>query len=340
MKKCALFSILTSIVLLGCSSTEQSQQPQTAAIDNTTQPLPQLIPSKEAPARVLVRGQIIVGHESRTIQPCNSNATYWLKLPDAVRTMTESMKTEPHQAMYAEVFGYFEPATTGFAAEFGSQFVVTEFNIITAENPNRCEKPTQGARAFGNEPAWTASVSDSNVELNILGKEPQQLPVVNLEQSIENTRYDLTKGQLNIRPQVCRDTMSNSIYGWTADLKTATSTVTGCYSEGNLSTDDVVGQYSQSIDATTNLTLTLSSDHQAKTRYSYSDGSGDIKESGHWQTLISGLIQVTSVTYQGQPIIAIREFERKDDTLSTQHETINGATYPLTNDGLTLKKDQ
>ncbi|GEA61286.1 COG3650 family protein [Vibrio comitans] len=336
MKKCALFSIVSSLVLLGCSSTE----PQSSVNQDETLTAVELIPNKQAPARVLLRGQIVVGHESRTIQPCNSNTTYWLNLPESVRNIAESMVTKPYQPMYAEVFGYFEPATTGFAEEFGSQFIVTEFNIITAENPNRCNQPTRDARAFGNEPSWSASITDNAITLMQLGKETLVLPVVNLEQDTEGTRYDLTQGRLEISNKVCRDTMSDSIYGWSAQLTTKDQTYVGCSTDSNEYSDLSAGEYAQSIDDTTNLTLSLRPDHQAETRYSYTDGSDDVVESGYWQTLESGLVQVTSVTYQGQKIIATREFELKDDTLSTGHETINGATYPLTNGGLTLKKTQ
>ncbi|CAM4234416.1 COG3650 family protein [Vibrio neonatus] len=339
MKKCTLLSVISSMVLLGCSSTEPPQSSASTTESNvlSTQPL---IPDTEAPARVLLRGEIMVGHESRTIHPCNSNATYWLELPTQVRTAVESMTTKPNQAMYAEVFGYFEPATSGFAQQFGSKFVVTEFNVISTENSNRCQQAPREARAFGNEPSWSADVSEGAIELSQLGKETLHLPVVNLEQSLSESRYSLTQGQLVIRPQMCRDTMSDSIYGWTAQLQVADRSFSGCYNDSSYPSDQVAGTYSQSIDNSTLLTLTLSTDHRAESRYSYNDGSQDVVEQGHWQTLNSDLIQVTSVTYQGQQIIAVREFELKGDTLSTQYETINGATYPLTNDGLNLKKAQ
>ncbi|GAB7218907.1 COG3650 family protein [Vibrio comitans] len=336
MKKCALFSIVSSLILLGCSSTE----PQSQANQDETFTSVELVPNKQAPARVLLRGQIVIGHESRTIQPCNSNTTYWLSLPESVRRIAESMTSKPYQPMYAEVFGYFEPATMGFAEEFGSQFVVTEFNIITAENPNRCDQPTRDARAFGNEPSWSAGITDNAITLMQLGKETQVLPVVNLEQDTKGTRYDLVQGKLEVNYQVCRDSMSDSIYGRSAQLTTKDQTYVGCSTDSNEYSDLSAGEYSQSIDNSTNLTLSLRPDHLAETRYSYTDGSDDVVESGYWQTLESGLVQVTSVTYQGQKIIATREFELKGDTLSTEHETINGATYPLTNGGLTLKKAQ
>ncbi|GAD80450.1 COG3650 family protein [Vibrio ezurae] len=337
MKKCALLSVISSMVLLGCSSTEPPQSPASTSKSDVLSSQP-LIPDPEAPARVLLRGEIMVGHESRTIHPCNSNATYWLELPAPVRTAAESMTTKPNQAMYAEVFGYFEPATSGFAQEFGSKFVVSEFNIITTENRNRCQQAPQEAKAFGNEPSWSAHVTEHAVELSELGKDTLHLPVVNLEQSLNESHYSLTQGQLIIRPQMCRDTMSDSIYGWTAQLHVADRNLTGCYTDSNRTIDPVTGTYRQSLDSSTTLTLTLSADHQAESRYSYNDGSHDVVEQGHWQTLNSDLIQVTSVSYQGQQIIAVRDFELKGDTLSTQYETINGATYPLTNDGLNLKK--
>ena len=103
MKKCALFSIVSSLILLGCSSTE----PQSQANQDETFPSVELVPNKQAPARVLLRGQIVIGHESRTIQPCNSNATYWLSLPESVRRIAESMTSKPYHC----------PLYTSYAAD-------------------------------------------------------------------------------------------------------------------------------------------------------------------------------------------------------------------------------
>ncbi|CAM2880516.1 hypothetical protein [Vibrio rarus] len=338
MKKSALFAIVTSMMLLGCSSTEPQQNTVTS-IENDALPSQPRLPNIDAPARVLLRGQVVIGHESRTIQPCNSNTTYWLKLPEAVFNAAESIKSKPYQPMYAEVFGYFEPATAGLAEEFASQFVVTEFNIISAENPQRCQQPLHEDRVFGNEPSWSATVSNYAVSLT-QAKQAQVFPVTNLEQDVDGSHYQLTKGQLNIQQQVCRDSMSDSVYGWSAQLQLEDKTLIGCRTDSNHVDEQFIGQYTQHLDSSTNITLTLFADHQAENRYSYSDGSSDVVEKGHWQTLNSGLIQVTSVFYQGQKVIAIREFEAQGDTLSTQHESINGATYPLTNGGLTLKKAQ
>jgi putative lipoprotein len=281
---------------------------------------------------------MMIGREMRTLQVCDSDTTYWLDLPETVFAHADALNRAPYQPLYGEVWGYFEPATSGFAKEYGTKFVVTDFNIITAENPNRCAQTDYTAKSFGNDPSWSATLKNDELTLLRSGIRALNLAVTDTESSSTKTRYQLETGELTLNKQLCHDTMSESIYSWNAQLNANGEQYSGCYTDGNISTNKMTGRYSQKLDPQTTMQLTLGEDYQSETRYLYSDDSTDVVESGFWQPLNSGLIQVTTTSYQGQRLIAVREFESKGGSLSTDHETINGATYPLTSGGLLLKK--
>lgn len=329
--------LLGSLVIFGCSS--PNTQPVSATPDDEEVLLSmELETNKNAPARVLLKGQIIIDHEVRSIQVCGSDTTYWLDLPKTILAQADSLNRAPNQPLYGEVWGYLEPATSGFATEYGAKFVVTDFNIITAENPKRCEQPERTAKAFGNEPSWSANIDTDEITLVRPGADPQTFAITNIEPSLSQTRYLLETGQLTINKQICRDSMSDSIFSWSAQLEVNGEQYSGCRTDENFTDNELIGRYTQALDPQTNIQLTLDKDHQSETRYLYADDSADVVESGFWQALNNGLIQVVSTSYQGQRLIAVREFDRQGKRLSTDHETINGATYPLTSGGLDLQK--
>lgn len=162
---------------------------------------------------------MIWGHEVRTLQPCGSENAFWVQLPEAFKQPVSNLTSEPYQPMYAEVFGYLEPTAAGFAEQYPAQFVVTEVNMVTAENPNRCEQPTRPDRAFGNEPFWNATYDEQKVTFTQIGQEAQEFTVKELEQDLTQTRVDYNSGSLTIDKQICRDSMSDSLYGASSSLE-------------------------------------------------------------------------------------------------------------------------
>ncbi|WP_261834410.1 COG3650 family protein [Vibrio ishigakensis] len=327
-------ALSSSLILFGCSQTPTPP----AETDTTSADNQALVIDDSAPARILLKGQMIWGHEVRTLQPCGSENAFWVQLPEAFKQPVSNLTSEPYQPMYAEVFGYLEPTAAGFAEQYPAQFVVTEVNMVTAENPNRCEQSTRPDRAFGNEPFWNATYDEQKVTFTQMGQEAQEFTVKELEQDLTQTRVDYNSGSLTIDKQICRDTMSDSLYGTSSSVEVNGKAFKGCSTLSNQADQELFGSYAQTQDDGTTITLTLKPDHTSETRYSYADGSNDVTENGYWQPLTNGKIEATNVSYQGQKLIATREFELEGNQLSTQNETINGNEYPLTGKGLVLDK--
>lgn len=327
-------ALCSSLLIFGCSQTPTPH----AETDTTSADSQALIVDESAPARILLKGQLIWGHEMRSLQPCGSDNSYWVQLPKQLVEPVSKLTNEPYQPMYAEVFGYLEPSQAGFAEEFPAQFVVTEVNMVTAENPQRCNQDPRPDRAFGNEPFWNASYDEQKVTFTLMGQEPKRAEVTSLEQDLAQTRVELNSGSLTLDKQICRDTMSDSFYGTSSVLELEGKTYKGCATQSNQSNEALIGAYAQTQDDGTTVTLTLNPDYTAETRYSYSDGSNDVTENGYWQTLSNGKIEATNVSYQGQKLIATRVFELDGPQLTTDSETINGNQYPLTGKGLVLDK--
>ncbi|GAM63963.1 membrane protein [Vibrio ishigakensis] len=243
---------------------------------------------------------MIWGHEVRTLQPCGSENAFWVQLPEAFKQPVSNLTSEPYQPMYAEVFGYLEPTAAGFAEQYPAQFVVTEVNMVTAENPNRCEQPTRPDRAFGNEPFWNATYNEQKVTFTQMSQEAQEFTVKELEQDLTQTRVDYNSGSLTIDKQICRDSMGDSLYGASSSLEVNGKTFKGCSTLSNQADQELYGSYAQTQDDGTTITLTLKPDHISETRYSYADGSNDVTENGYWQSLTNGKIEATNVSYQAK----------------------------------------
>ncbi|WP_261816380.1 hypothetical protein [Vibrio gallicus] len=325
-------ALIPSLFMLGCS---QTPTPPAKAVSNQTQAV---TIDNSGPARILLKGQLVLGHEVRTIQPCGSQNSFWVDVEPQLQQSISGLTNQPYQPVYAEVFGYFKPTEVGFSEQYSAQFIVTELNMVSAENQQRCDLPAKPDRAFGNEPSWSATYNEKSLTLSSIQAQPQQFAITSLEQDLTQSRIKFKDGQLNIDKKLCSDTMSDSIYGATASLTISGKNWKGCSTQNNHTKSQVVGSYSQTQEGGTTTTLTLNQDHTSETRYSYADGSADIVEHGFWQVLHNGLLQATNVSYQGQRLIATREFTKDGQQLSTKTETINGIDYPLIGNGLTLNK--
>lgn len=248
------------------------------------------------------------------------------------------MVREPYQPLYAEVYGYFEPATAGFASAYSANFVTTGLNMLTAENPMRCQQPPRTAIAQGNEPFWSVQKTAQGVQINRPGQDPEDIRVISTTQNTQLTRYLWTNGSLTLRNQPCSDSMSDTVYPYSAMLLLDGKQLIGCGTDPAPQQYPQTGNYTQTLSQGIQISLNLYPDFRSETRYSYADQSDDVVESGYWQPLHSGLIQVVSTNYQGQNLVAVREFQQQQALLVTKEETINDQTYPLAEGGLRLQK--
>ena len=329
---------LVAFALQGCvSAPDTPQQPELppATLDE---------PLSIQPQTFIMRGQVVVGHESRTFTPCGSQQQYWLDLSPELALEAQGLTTRPYQALYGELIGHLTvPSQTGYNADFTARFVVDQVNVLTAENPDRCDQPLRATRAFGNEPYWSATFDKDQLKYTKMGEEPQRLDIESSRTSPSTRDYQLKgnqgQGELNLKKESCSDGMSDSIYGWHAKLNLNDSNYNGCAMVANQDpTLNWSGLYFASSTQNTgfSINLELNDDHSAITTYSYSNGDPSIVEQGFWQQLNQNQVQVVMTRHQQQYLISERVFTLDNGKLVAEKEKVGNVVYPIANGGLVL----
>lgn len=329
---------LVAFTLQGCvTAPDTPQQPELppATLDE---------PLSIQPQTFIMRGQVVVGHESRTFTPCGSQQQYWLDLTPELALEAQGLSTRPYQALYGELIGHLTvPSQTGYNADFTARFVVDQVNILTAENPDRCDQPLRSTRVFGNEPFWSASFDKDQLKYTKMGEQPQILDIESSRTTPSSRDYQLegkaAQGKLNLTKESCSDGMSDSIYGWHAKLNLNDSNYNGCATVSNQDpTLDWSGLYFASSTQNTgfSINLELNDDHSAITTYSYSNGDPSIVEQGFWQQLNQNQVQVVMTRHQQQYLISERIFTLDNGKLVAEKEKVGNVVYPIANGGLVL----
>ncbi|WEM42365.1 hypothetical protein PTW35_00380 [Photobacterium sp. DA100] len=334
-----LAPIAGALLLAGCAS-QPSSGPTPEEIALTT---PEVATSSGKVQAFMLRGQVILGHESRSIQPCGSTQQYWLHLPAGDLPAANAVTPPGYEPMYGEFIGHLEPAPEeGFAADYNARFNVKQINLLSAEMRQGCQQPPRKTWAFGNEPGWSIEVAGETVSLSRIGYPTQQQAINSRDIRSGQQVYQGRDFTLTMTQAQCNDTMSDALFGWQATLDWQGTKYTGCATLGATdTTQHWVGTYQGHSDlgaAVLTTTLSLLPDHSAITAYSYSNGQPGLEEKGFWQQAGDGKVKVTMAQYQGRRLISERLFRREDGQLSTRQEIINGETYELGDNGLTLDK--
>ncbi|PSU32902.1 COG3650 family protein [Photobacterium lutimaris] len=338
-RQLTLAPIAAVLLLAGCASDPAAgPTPEKEAL--TT---PEVATSSGKVQAFMLRGQVTIGHESRSIQPCGSTQQYWLHLPAGDLPAANAVAPRGYEPMYGEFIGYLEPAPAeGFAADYHARFNVKQINLLSAEMRQGCQQPPRKTRAFGNEPGWSIDVAGDTASLSRISYPTQQQTISSRDIRSGQHVYKGRNFTLTMTQAQCNDTMSDALYGWQATLDWQGTVYSGCATLGATDvTQHWVGRYQGHSDlGATVLTTTLNllPDHSAVTEYSYSDGQPGLSEKGFWQQAGDGKIRVTMAQYQGRRLISERLFTREDGQLSTRQEIINGETYELGENGLTLDK--
>ncbi|MGR2664545.1 COG3650 family protein [Vibrio campbellii] len=329
-------ALATLLVLQACS-----MQPQQSDADTPTTPPASLDkPETILPQTFMLRGEVVIGHESQYITPCGSDKQYWLQLSPQQVQRAIALTNEPYQTMYGEVIGHLNPpGVDGFSADFDANFVVEQVNFLTTENPQRCKQTSKPTRVFGNEPSWSASFEGNTLKFQQMGKSTQTLEIESSKLQPRQRTYQLNDGELRMTENLCSDTMSNSVYGWKATLEHGDKTYQGCGMTANVdSTLEWVNTYvatstqSQGFE----VQMTLNSDHSAITKYSYSDGQPPLIERGYWQQLSPSQVQVLMTHHQQQRLMTERLFTREGNQLKAVKEKVGHLVYPIADGGLVL----
>ncbi len=329
-------TLATLLVLQACSS----QPPQSGEEAPTSPPASLDKPETIQPQTFMLRGKVIVGHESQYIMPCGSDKQYWLQLSPQQTQRAMSLSSQPYQHMYGEMIGHLNPpGRDGFSADFDANFVVEQVNFLTSENPNRCDQVNKPTRIFGNEPFWSASFESDALQLQQPGKPAETLAIKGRQLQPRQRTYQLEGGELRMTENLCSDTMSDSIYGWKATLTHNGTTYQGCGMTANV---DSTLEWAKTYVATSTqsqgfkVQMTLGSDHSATTQYNYSDGQAPLVERGYWQQLSPSQVQVVMTHHQQQRLQSERLFSREGNQLKATQEKVGNMVYPIADGGLVL----
>ncbi len=329
-------TLTTLLVLQACSSQQPQSVEEAPNLPSASLDKPETI----QPQTFMLRGKIVIGNESQYLMPCGSDKQYWLQLSPQQIQRAMSLSNQPYQEMYGEMIGYLNPpGSKGFSADFDANFVVEQFNLLTNENPNRCEQTNKPTRVFGNEPFWSASFESNTLQLQQPGKPTETLAITASQLQPRQRTYQLTDGELHMTENLCSDTMSDSIYGWKATLTHADATYQGCGITANV---DSTLEWANTYVATSTqsqgfeVQMTLNPDHSATTQYSYSNGQAPLIERGYWQQLSPTQVQVVMTHHQRQRLQSERLFSREGNQLKATQEKVANTVYPIADGGLVL----
>lgn len=124
---------------------------------------------------------------------------------------------------YVELFGVVE----------GNALRASELNMARAEG--RCQRPggtDEAWLASGNEPGWTLAAGGEKVTLQRQGGTEVSVPYQVFDRQGEVARFsaESPEGRLEVRfeRQLCRDTMADAVFGWTAVVRLGGQTLQGC----------------------------------------------------------------------------------------------------------------
>ncbi|SDH88471.1 Uncharacterized membrane protein [Vibrio xiamenensis] len=329
-------TLLVSFLLVACSTTPTNPP--------ANQSLVSLDDSAVQAPTFVMRGQVVLGRESQSFMPCDSQHQYWLDVSDDKLRQLKPLITAPYEPLYTELVGHLAtPSHTGLDADFTARFVVDHFNFVSADNPELCSQPAKSTRVVGQEPFWSLKFAKQRVTLTQANQKPQLITRESTRISQDQRFYKLDDGFLQLDKQSCSDGMSDNLYGWSAEFKHNGKTLHGCAATSNF---DATRAWSstyqaQATDSTHfTVTLTLNSDHSATTTYGYQNGDADTVEKGYWQQLNDRQVQVVMTHHQRQYLLSERIFTLDADKLIADKEKVGTVVYEITDGGLTLFKAQ
>lgn len=334
--------VVTACVFLqACSLFPFTEEKEPLETHPAPLPISELTKQQTKTAPFMLRGKLVMSHDTQTFTPCNSNQQYWAVFNDLQQTLINNSIPASSEPLYAElVVTLSETSPYGVDRDYTAKLNVSMINLISTENPNRCSASPQSTRAFGTEPFWSLALSKNQVTY----RTPEQSRVFDhLSSSIKEKRrdYQFEDGQLTLTQSDCNDGMSDSLYGWKSKLSLMNNQLKGCATLANV---DNTASWAGVYQATStqpqpfSVTVELNDDHSAKTYYRYQDNQPERREMGYWQQINPDQVQVVMTSHQGQRLIAERIFTREENRISTDKEKINGHIYTIANQGLVLYK--
>ncbi len=92
-----------------------------------------------------MRGLLVMGHEARSLQPCDDGRTLWVHAGGALRQGIEAevrrLTTRPYETVYVELDGETRTEPAGeFAADYDGTVEVREVRLVSKEGVESCRR--------------------------------------------------------------------------------------------------------------------------------------------------------------------------------------------------------
>lgn len=323
-----LLSCCSLLTLSACSTVQPPNQSDHIHTEPVTNP------------QLMLSGVMQITRNGMVLTPCNSTKTIEVQVNSKQREQINNSAPKANGSAYVELSGDLTPPQNLINGDAHmARLMVKHINYLNTETTT-CPTSTHNTKALGNEPFWSANVSQTNMTFSLQGEKPQILPITNVEQQSMQHVYKVQQGEVTLSSAWCRDTMSDNLYGWQAILQLNNKQYKGCALLSNQPTDTSwVGEYATAkAQQSWHTQLQLNSDHSAVTTYQDENGQPSVIERGYWQQFRANEVTVTMTRHQKQRLISQRVYQRKDNRITALQESVSGLTYPIANGGLTLLK--
>lgn len=174
----------------------------------------------------LAYGLLLKQGEKMVFSPCRDRSYAIMEDISPDRAVTKALNVvglDAGKKLYVELVGVVE----------GAVLKATGFNM--AQTEGRCQLPgtkEEAWRASGNEPGWVLAAGGDKVTLKQPGKPEVNVPYTPFKQQGNVALFEATTeaGSLSVRFEntLCRDTMANAVFSWSATVTRNGQTLKGC----------------------------------------------------------------------------------------------------------------
>jgi putative lipoprotein len=174
----------------------------------------------------LAYGQMMKQGDKMVFAPCRDRSYVMVEDISPGRTVTRALDEVGLGAgkkLYVELVGIVE----------GGALKASGFNLARTEG--RCQQPggkDEAWRAGGNEPGWALAVGAEVVVLKRLGEPDIHVPArpVTVDNGVARfeAQTEATRLKFRFEQKLCRDTMADAVFGWTATVEVNGRTLKGC----------------------------------------------------------------------------------------------------------------
>ena len=206
----------------------------------------------------LVRGILVMGPEVRTFKPCAEDTELWAVPMKSILDAYGALTAEPYQPVFVEVDSEHEEAPrSGPGARYPGQLRLV--NLLRAEPVGEglgCEDSLLGVayKASGHDPFWHVRVLSERIALaspeipSTIFNGASPIPLDNgWRFEAQSAGPETVWLRLELIRASCVDSVSGSLYTWTASLDVGGVVRTGCAWEGDLALDRGTGSTSLRI---------------------------------------------------------------------------------------------